>query len=295
MSQVGAVIDKVTRQLLSGTVEERNKIASALTTTTTSIVLSYDLESIRKGSVIQIGQEQMYVWAVTTASKTVEVERAFNGTDAQAHATGAIVISNPRFPRNQILEAINAELADLSSPMNGLFQIKTLELQYNGSDRMIDLMGASDIQSIYSVNYRYQSDDYPRVMGVKLLRNMPVEDFPSTFALNVEKGPGRSGKLVIRYKTGFDFVSSENEDLTLTSGLPDSCEDIVVLGAQIRVYSPREMKRNFTESQGDTRRSNEVPPGAVSSSINNLIRLRRDRITAEALRLTRQYPTLLRG
>lgn len=295
MSQVSAVIDKVNRQLLSGTVEERNKIASALTTTGTTVTCTYDLQGIRQGSVIQIEQEQMYVWAAAIPSKTLTVERGFNGTTAQAHSSGSILTLNPRFPRNQILEAINGELADLSSPVNGLFQIKTLELQYNGSDRMIDLPGAGNVQALYSVHYRYQTDDYPRVYKARLLRNMPAADFPSGLALALDAGPGRAGKLVIRFKADFDFVDNESSDVALTSGLPDTAEDLLILGAQIRLMAPREMKRNFTESQGDTRRATEVPAGAVGGSLTNLLRLRRDRIVAEAMRLQKQYPTLLRG
>lgn len=295
MSQVGDIIDKTNRQLLSGIVEERNKITSALTTTSTSVILSYDLDGIRKGSVIQIGQEQMYVWAVTVASKTLTVERGFNGTTAQAHSADSITTLNPRFPRNQILEAINDELSDLSSPVNGLFQIKTVELQYNGSDRMINLAGVSGLQNVYSVHYRYQSDDYPRVSKWRLLRDMPVTDFSSGFALALDSGPGRSGKLVVKYKANFDPVYNESDDLSLSSGLPDTAQDIIVIGAQLRLMAPREIKRNFTESQGDTRRATEVPQGAVASSVTTLTRMRRDRITAEAQRLTRLYPTFLRS
>jgi hypothetical protein len=65
------------------------------------------------------------------------------------------------------------------------------------------------------------------------------------------------------------------------------------MGVQIRLMAPREIKRNFTESQGDTRRADEVGAGAVGASVNNLIRMRRDRITAEAAKLIRQYPTYL--
>lgn len=295
MTQVSDVIDKVNRQLLSGTVEERNKIASSLTSTATTLTVTYDLQGIRQGSVIQIGQEQMYVWEAATASKTLTVERGFNGTTAEAHSANAIVTLNPRFPRNQILEAINAELADLSSPVNGLFQIRTIEIQYGGSDRMIDVPGAGNVQALYSVHYRYKSDDYPKVHKARLLRNMPVTDFPSGSALVLDGGPGRAGKLVIRFKADFDPVDNESADLMLASGLPDTAEDLVVLGAQIRLMAPREIKRNFTESQGDTRRATEVPAGAVGNALTNLLRLRRDRIVAEAMRLQKQYPTLMRG
>lgn len=293
MSQVSEVIDKVTRQLLSGTVEERNKIAASVNTSATTITFTYDLDGIRKGTIIEVNGEQMYVWNATTASKTVTVERGFNGTTPQAHSANAICTVNPRFPRTQILEAINDELADLSSPMNGLFQIKTVELRYGGSDRMIDLDGAGYIQDLYSVHYRDTSDNYPRVSGWRLLRDMPVSDFPSGMALDVGNMVPRACNLVVKYKTEFDRLSNEQQDLFLSSGLPETAEDVVILGAQIRLMAPREVKRNFTESQGDTRRATEVPPGAVAGSIQNLLRLKRDRVTAEAQRLNRLYPTLM--
>jgi len=59
------------------------------------------------------------------------------------------------------------------------------------------------------------------------------------------------------------------------------------------LMSPREIKRNFTESQGETRRAEEVASGQITNSISQLIRLRRDRIQAEAARLARAYPTFL--
>jgi hypothetical protein len=62
----------------------------------------------------------------------------------------------------------------------------------------------------------------------------------------------------------------------------------------MRLMAGREVKRNFTESQGDTRRAEEVPSGAVANSMLQLQRLRRDRVMAEAARLNRQYPLRIR-
>jgi len=293
MSQVSEVIDKTIRQLLSGTVEERNKIASSVNTSVTTVTFTYDLDGIRKGTIIELNGEQMYVWSATTATKTIEVERGFNGTTPQAHSTGTICTINPRFPRTQILEAINDELSDLSSPTNGLYQVKTLNLRYGGSDRMIDMDGAGYVQDVYSVHYRDTSDNYPRIIGWRLLRDMPYTDFPSGMALDVGNMVSRATTLVVKYKTEFDHIGSEQSDLFLSSGLPETCEDLIVLGAQIRLMAPREIKRNFTESQGDTRRANEVPPGSIGGSVTNLLRLRRDRVTAEAQRLNRLYPVLM--
>jgi len=95
------------------------------------------------------------------------------------------------------------------------------------------------------------------------------------------------------YKAAFSNVTVETQNLQNISGLPTTCEDIVEMGVQIRLMSAREIKRNFTESQGDTRRADEVGAGAVANSVTGLLRLRRDRIIAEAAKLMRQYPTFM--
>lgn len=292
MSTVATIINKTQRQLLSGLVEERNKLATNATSTATSITLSYDLEGIRKGTIIEIDSELMYVWEVTTASKTVTVERAFNGSTAAAHTAGDIVTISPRFPRAQILEAINDELSDLSSPAHGLFAIRNVDVSYNGNDSIINLPVSKQIIDILDVRLRYTGDDYPSIRKTQLIRNLPTQDFPSTYGLKFNQGT-RAGDLRITYKAPFYSVATEADNIQTVAGLPISAEDILVIGAQIRLIAPREIRRNFTESQGDTRRPEEVPTGAINQSISNLLRLRRDRIMAEAAKLARQYPILL--
>lgn len=292
MSTVAAIINKTQRQLLSGLVEERNKLATNLTSTTTSVTLSYDLEGIRKGSVIEVGSELMYVWEATTSSKTLTVDRGFNNTTATTHSLGDVVIVSPRFPRAQILEAINDELADLSSPAHGLFAIRNVDVSYNGNDSIINLPVSKQIIDILDVRLRYTSDDYPVIRKTQLVRNLPTQDFPSTYGLKFNQGT-RAGDLRVTYKAPFYSVASENDNLQNVAGIPASAEDILVIGAQIRLIAPREIRRNFTESQGDTRRPEEVPTGAINQSITNLLRLRRDRIMAEAAKLARQYPIIL--
>lgn len=292
MSTVGTVVDRTVRQLMSGTVEERNKTVGALTATSTSIVFQYDLNGMRAGGVIQIDNELMYVWEVSSGSKSITVERAWNGTTAAAHAAGAVAIVDPKFPRSQILEAINAEIDDLSSPMNGLYQIKSLELNYNGTWNMINLPTTDRIIDLVSVTVRYIATDYPVIRKCRLIRDLPNDDFSAGYAIRFDEQV-RAGRMIVVYKAPFTNVTTESQNLQNIAGFPTTAEDILIMGAQIRLVSPREVKRNFTESQGDTRRSEEVPTGSVSSSINNIIRMRRDRITAEAARLARQYPTFL--
>lgn len=292
MSTLAQLVNRTQRQLLSGTVEERNKLSGSLTATATSVVFQYELNGIRAGSIIQVDSELMYVWEVNTGTKTATVERAFNGTIAAAHLTSAYVIVNPRFPRHQIIEAINDELSDLSSPMNGLFRVKSIDINYNGSDRMINFPVIEDVIDLTEVRIRYLSTDYLKVPKVALTRNLPTSDFGSGIALTINQQV-RSGILRVSYKTGFGRLVNESDDVQAIAGFPLSAEDLLVIGAQIRLVSPREIKRNFTESQGEPRRAEEVTAGAVGSSVTNLLRMRRDRITAEAAKLNRQYPVML--
>jgi hypothetical protein len=292
VATVSTVIDRTVRQLLSGTVEERNKLAASISATATTVSVQYDMKGIREGVVIQVDAELMYVWEITVGNKSAVVERGWNGTTAVAHATNSIVVVDPKFPRNQIVEAINAELDDLSSPMNGLFQVKTMDIDYNGSWTMLNIPTTDTIIDLISVSSRYLTTEYQQIRRVRLIRDLPNDDFNSGYALKFDEDVSTS-RIHIVYKTPFTNVSTESQNIQNMTGLPSSCEDILIIGAQIRLVNPREVKRNFTESQGDTRRAEEVTAGAVSGSITNLMRMRRDRITSEAAKLQRQYPTIL--
>lgn len=293
MATVATVINKTQRQLLSGQVEEKNKLNGAINSTATSLATVYDLNGLRPGTVFEIDSEMFYIWEASVSSKTLTVERGWNGTTAASHAANAIVTVNPRFPRAQILEAINDEIADLSSPVNGLFQMKVVDIdEYDGSDVMINLPVFGGIIDLYDVRLRYTSDDYPLIRKTQLIRDLPTSDFQSGYAIKFNQRT-RAGKLRVTFKAPFQAVTTESDNLQTVAGLAISMEDILAIGAQIRLMSPREIRRNLIDTQGDTRRSDEVPPGAVAGSITNLLRLRRDRITAEAMKLAKQYPTFL--
>ncbi len=293
MSTAGAVLTRASRQLLSGTVEERNKLAVTVTSADTSIVLSYDLGGFREGSVIEIESELMYVWESTTATKTLTVERGYDGTTAAAHTSGVLATVNPRFPRQQMLDALNADIDDLSSTVNGLFRVVAQDISYNGSDRQINITSATGIIDLLDVRLRFLADDFPIIRNVRLQRNLPTADFASGFAIVFDE-PVMAGTLRVVTKREFTRASTESSDLQSACFVPQSCEDILEMGVILRMMNGREIKRNFIESQGDTRRSDEVPAGSTRDSLTNIQRLRRERIIAEAARLKQQYPLVFR-
>ena len=294
MSTAGALLNRVNRQLLSGTVEERNKLAVTVDSDDTSFAMSYDLAGLRAGVVFEVDAELVYIWEASTGTKTLTVERGYMGTTATTHIAGAIVTINPRFPKAQMLEALNQDIDDLSSPLNGLFRIVTADVDYNGADRQVDLTGATSVIDLVDVRLRYLDSDYPVIRKTRLQRDLPTSDFASGYAIVFDESV-MAGTLRVRYKAPFSRVSELTENLLTVANIPTSMEDILELGVMSRMLSTREVKRNFIESQGDTRRSDEVPPGAIRDSFSNILRLRRDRIIAEAAKLARQYPLTIRA
>jgi len=293
MSTAGELLNRASRQLLSGTVEERNKLATTVTAAGTSIVLSYDIGGFRAGSVMEIESELMYIWEAAAATKTLTVQRGFDGTTAAAHTAGVLATVAPRFPRQQMLDALNNDIDDLSSTVNGLFRVVAQDISYNGTNRQINLTSATNVIDLLDVRLRFLSTDFPIIRKVRLQRNLPTSDFASGMAIVFDE-PVMAGTLRVVTKREFTRASSESSDIQTVCFVPLTCEDILEMGVILRMMNGREIKRNFIESQGDTRRSDEVPAGATRDSLTNIQRLRRERIVAEAARLKQQYPLVFR-
>jgi hypothetical protein len=236
MSTAGALLDRVNRQLLSGTIEERNKLSATVDSDDTSFVMSYDLAGLRAGTVFEIDSELVYVWEAVSGSKTVTVERGYMGTTAASHTVGAVVTLNPRFPKAQMLEALNQDIDDLSSPLNGLFRVVTASIDYNGSDRQTDLTGATSVIDLIDVRLRYLDSDYPVIRATRLQRDLPTADFPSGFAIVFDESV-MAGSLRVRYKAPFSRVSALTDSIQSVANIPTTMEDILELGVMSRVLS----------------------------------------------------------
>ena len=132
-------IDETKNLLLTDYVEEHDQLSADLGTSDTTVGFTYDSSSIVEGSIIEVGTELMYVFSVNAVTNDAIVKRGFRGTTAASHSTNDLVTVNPKFPTQLVLNAINDELADLSSPQNGLYQMKTVEFTYNISQDGYDL------------------------------------------------------------------------------------------------------------------------------------------------------------
>lgn len=290
-------IDETRDLLLTDYVEELATLDAVGLADTTGILVNFTLPGgivpgVVAGATIEVGTELMYVFSVSGGQATVM--RGYKGSTAQIHAANALVTVNPKFPAYQILDALNHELADMSSPQNNLFQMKTVEFTFSAAQDGYDLTGVTDdILSIHQVTYEDHGSESaePMIGAWSLRRDRNLSLFPSGYALVLHENAMSGQPVRVMYKTGFTPVTDASTALS-TTGLHSSAYDLPVIGAALRMMAARPIRREFLDEQGSSRRADEVPPGAVSASMRDLRALRMERMNAEATRLAGQYPTV---
>ena len=286
-------IDETKNLLLTDYVEECDTLGTDLNTTETTVNFTHDTPGIVPGAIIEIGTELMYVFSVNASTNDATVRRGFRGTTAASHTALDLVTVNPKFPAQLVLNAVNDELADLSSPQNGLYQMKTVEFTYNIAQDGYNLTGVTDdILAVYQVTYTDDGseDTEPVLPAWSLRRDRNTASFASGYALVLHDDANSGQKVRVQYKTGFTALAATSTALS-TVGLHTEAYDLPTIGAALRLMSTRPVRREFIDEQGSSRRADEVPAGAISASMRDLRALRENRINAEAARLDQQYPT----
>lgn len=286
-------------RLMSGHQEPLNRLSTAYVAGSGNMLFDFDITGIRQGSVISIGTSTFYVWEINIGLKYAVVQGGWDGTVDQDYEAGSIVRVSPRFTDAQILRAINEDINDLCSPGNGLFQIGTTDLDYDSSLVGYDLSLSPNM--ISPIELRVEGPGNYKQWGripshkYRIVKGAPTGDqgFESGLALFLyDTYAGTTGKrLYLTYRKGFNLLSNTYSTKTGT-GIPASAWDLPPIGAAISLMAGREIKRSFTESQGDTRRAAEVLPGSSTSSVRALQLLRQQRITSEVQRLNGFYPII---
>lgn len=286
-------VDETRDLLLTDYNEEIATLGAAMDASVTTV--SFELPStapsgVVPGATIEVDTELMYVFSVSGGTTTVR--RGYKGSTAAAHDDNALVTVNPKFPQYQIVDALNAELNDLSSPQNGLFQMKTVELTFDTAKDGYDMTGVTDdILSIYQLTYSDPGSENsePVLSDFTLRRDRNTSSFASGYALVLHTDAWPGEQVRVQYKTGFSTLTALTTALS-TVGLHTEAYDLPVLGAAVRLMASRPIRREFLDEQGASRSVEEVPPGAISASIRDLRTLREERVNAETARLHSQYP-----
>jgi len=305
-------VEKVYRRVNGSAIDVSVQLTADMAETDTSFAISATAvggTALRPNAIVAIDYELMLITSWNDGDNTVGVVRGYNGSTATAHSNGTLAYIQPRYSRYDISVALNDELLRLSSPDNGLFQVKYQTITFNPVYMGYDLSQAINDSFIDIMEVRHKipfpTRNYPGIHSWKVLRSIgDTTTFPSGAGIVFYEGGYPGQPVYVQYSCPFNTVDVTNSaqmaaDLAgtytldgvtyATTGMTKTMLDIPPLGTEIQLTLPREIRRNFTDVQPDPRKAPEIPPLAVSNSVQALTILYNQRVAEEAGRLARQY------
>lgn len=292
MTALSAVIDRTLGHLRQR--PARNRLTAAVSDSATTWTFEFDTAGIQEGSRISCELEDLYVWSSDSSAKTAVVARGDGESVAAAHAVSSVVQVNPEWSRFDVLQAINEEIAELSSPARGLFRVLTTDLTYSSAVQGYDLTGVSDFLDVYELRFKQtgSSKYWPTISQFDVSRNMATSEFASGTAVFLFQAGSPGQTIRVRYKAGFTQLGTTDETQVVetVTGLSASGVSILPYGAAARLMAGRAVKRSAMDAQGNTRRAEETSTNDVLTSVSGLLRQRDLAVQAEAARLAKLYP-----
>ena len=294
-----ATISRTVAELISATEEhlgknrhQLNRLNAAITTVgQATATMEFELGAIRNGAYLEIDDEVLFVWSV--AGQVATVERGALGTTPATHLTASLVRVNPRFFRYQILKALRE---DINSWPRSVFPVIKGEYDLAINVSSIDLAGIpAGAQSLrllkvwrQQTGTTYSPQRWPGIPGVMLEPAANLDTFASGYRL---VWPSQHTAGTYQVAIGGPFVTSTFVSATDlgTIGLTVPMIDIPPLGAAARLMLPQETQRANPAAIGRSRLADEVPPGHISQTAQELLAWRDRRLDDEAKRLLNDY------
>jgi hypothetical protein len=266
---------------------------STLTSPSTSpTVLSLgSTENLGKG-VVEIDEELMWVDSFDRVANTATVSpygRGYLGTTAATHTADSKVTISPTFPRYVIKKAINDTVNAIGS---SIFAVNVTTFTFNAAQTTYDFDGLN-IQNILSIMWQSvgPSQEWIPVRRWSWDSKADATAFGAT-AQTVTIGdyitPGRTVKVV--YSTDPVPFTTNAQDFSTHTGLPNSCKDVIVLGASYRLLTYLDPARAAQVSPQADETDSKRPYGASQTATKQLYALYTQRLNEETQRQQTAYP-----
>ena len=293
MPTLNEMVDEV-RANLQGYALRQDRItyvanAAGLTTTSTAITVGSS-NNLAKG-VIEIDDELIWIDSFTTASNTLNVipgfGRGYQGTTAAPHAQYAQVTLSPTFPRSTIKKAINDTI---NSFYPKLWIASAYTFTFNASQTTYAL--PDDVQDVLFISWQTtgSSKEWLPVNRWRLDTMANSATFNTQKTINIYENvqPGRT--VQVWYTSTPNTLDANTDDFADVSGLPDSCKDVVILGAAYKLLSYLDAGRiNLSSAEADLN-DGKLPSSAGVAASRYIFALFQQRLNEEALKLADKYP-----
>ena len=294
MATLKDMVDEV-RANLAGYTMRQDRITylantSGITTTSASIQIGSS-SNLAKG-IIEIDDELIWIDSFDKTSSTLNVipgfGRGYSNTSAAPHARYAQVTLSPTFPRVTIKQAINDTI---NSVFPKLWSIRSTTFNYNSAVSTYSL--PDDAEDVLAVTWETigPSKEWLPVRRWRMdgMANSSAFNSNSTVTIYDAITSGRT--VQVWYTSQPSTLDSNNEDFTDVTGLPETCRDVITLGAAYRLLSYLDAGRiNLTSAESDSA-DTKIPSTAGVSASKYLFALYNQRLQDESARLYGKYPT----
>jgi len=217
------------------------------------------------------------------------------GSTAATHDDNVLVEIEPRFYRHDAL--VDAKEEILSWP-HTLYQEAQTTIDWATETYQADLGISTDLFKILAVKTKpYDSNDrWLDTIGWSLIRDLDADDFASGFGISLRYPYGVATTMEVTYAAPFTTATvASDTDLESTVGLSTPMVDVLRVGLTWRLLATREVGRSDLVAQGQPRNAEDVQAGVMAQQANFLKQLRDEKISEEALRLARRWPTRYAG
>jgi len=287
------LVDEVKSNLIGYTLRQDRisyvNDANGLTTNSSTIEIGSS-SNLAKG-IIEIDEELIWIDTFDKATSTLNVApgfgRGYMGTTPAPHAQYAQITLSPSFPRVSIKKAINDTIRSFYPK---LFAVDSTTFTFNASQVTYAL--PDDAREVLYMSWQTtgSSQEWLPVRKWRFDPLANVATFNTQKTINIYENiqPGRTVKVWYTQVPG--TLDAGTDDFVDMSGLPDSCQDVVVYGACYRLLSFLDAGRiNLSSAEADLNDS-KIPSTAGSSASKYIFALYQQRLQEEALKLSDQFP-----
>jgi hypothetical protein len=259
-------------------------------TTTSSAITVGSQSNLAKG-IVEIDDELIWIVSFDKANNTLNVApgfgRGYLGTTASPHSQYAQVTLSPTFPRTTIKKALNDTIRSLYPK---LFAVGSTTFTFNAAQVTYPL--PDDAREVLYMSWQTTGSSKEwlpiRKWRFDPLANTPTFNTQKTINLYENIQPGRTIK--VWYTMVPDTMDANTDDFVDVTGLPDSCQDVIVYGACYRLLSFLDAGRiNLSSAEADLN-DTKIPSSAGSSVSKYVFALFQQRLQEEALKLSDQFP-----
>ena len=270
-------------------------VAATASTIAAPITLSLaSTDSVGKG-IVEIDEELFWVDNYDRVGNTATIApygRAYLGTTLASHTAGTKVTIAPTFPRFVIKRAINDTINAVGSSIFAANKT-TITSNLATSAYRLPATGTSlNIRSILAVAYEAigPSKEWIPIRNYRFDGNANSTAFTSEQTISIYDMITSGRTIQVVYSTDPLPFTSNTQEFATQTGLPESCKDLVILGATYRLLSNLDPARAAMVSPQADETDSKRPYGSSQSITRQVYALFAQRLTEEIKNQQDKYP-----